>query len=160
MSINRAIQKGVGLIEVLVTLLVLAVGLLGLAGLQNAALKFNRTAYLESQTQFLIKDVIESMRTSSSPQRFAIDFDEAAPTGTTDCKTTNCSTPNQLADWYKKEWMGAVSAALPNSAVRIRQTDAITKEYEITIRYDDLRGETPNSSAPISKREVSVVTRI
>lgn len=152
-------HKGVGLIEVLVTLLVLAVGLLGLAALQNSALRFNHTAYLESQAQFLIRDVVESMRTTGKPQDFRINFGDPKPNGT-DCDSANCANEAALATWYLEKWITNVNALLPNSQVQIKQLSAATKEYEISIRYDDLRGESGSGATPVSKREVVVVTRI
>jgi type IV pilus assembly protein PilV len=161
MYLNLRKQRGVGLIEVLVTMLVLAVGLLGLAALQNSALRFNHTAALESQAQFLIRDVIDGMRASGNPQLFIIDFGESAPAAAVDCKTSNCSTANNLANWSLQQWVNSVSALLPHSEVQISRTNAATNEYSVTIRYDDLRGETSaDPGQPLTRREVSVVTRI
>ena len=153
-------QKGVGLIEVLVTMLVLAVGLLGLAALQNSALRFSHTAALESQAQFLIKDIADSMRASGSPQLFTINFGQPAPSAAINCKTTNCSSANALANWSMQQWMANVSSLLPNGRAQIRLLNAASREYSIEIEYDDLRGEARNSSNPVSKRTVTVVTRI
>jgi len=53
---------GFTLIEVLVALLVLSIGLLGLAALQSTTLQFNQSAYLRSQATNLAYDVIDRMR--------------------------------------------------------------------------------------------------
>ena len=45
-------SQGFSLMEVLVALLVLAIGLLGLAALQARGVKFNHDAYLRSQATF------------------------------------------------------------------------------------------------------------
>ena len=50
------------MLEVLVTILVIAFGLLGLAGLQAVSLKNNSTAYYRSQASMLSYDIIERMR--------------------------------------------------------------------------------------------------
>ncbi|MCX7101946.1 MAG: type IV pilus modification protein PilV, partial [Methylobacter sp.] len=53
---------GFTLIEVLIAMLVLAVGLLGLAGLQATSLKSNQSAYNRSQATQLAYDLADRMR--------------------------------------------------------------------------------------------------
>ncbi len=55
-------QKGITMIEVLVTLLVTTVGLLGLAALQLKALQATADSGQRSQAVWLMQDLIESMR--------------------------------------------------------------------------------------------------
>lgn len=55
-------QNGATLIEVLVTVIVLAIGLLGLARLQASGTKFNHAAYLRSQATNLAYDMADRMR--------------------------------------------------------------------------------------------------
>ena len=50
--------------EVLIAILVLSVGLLGLAQIQNQGLRFNHDAYYLTQANFLANDMVERMRTS------------------------------------------------------------------------------------------------
>lgn len=55
-------SRGITLVEVLVSVLILAIGLLGLAGLQTQSLNFNHSAYLRSQATVLAYDMIDRMR--------------------------------------------------------------------------------------------------
>ncbi len=57
-------QRGFTLIEVMIAVLVLSIGLLGLAGLQVTALRNNQTAFLRTQAAILSGDIIERMRRS------------------------------------------------------------------------------------------------
>lgn len=50
------------LLEVLVTIVILAIGLLGIAGLQANSIRNNQSAYLRSQATLLAYDVIDRMR--------------------------------------------------------------------------------------------------
>jgi type IV pilus assembly protein PilV len=59
---SRRLQAGVGLIEVLVAVLILALGLLGMAGLQANALKTNQSAYARSQAVMLSYYMLDAMR--------------------------------------------------------------------------------------------------
>ena len=60
--LNRGRQGGVSLIETLVTLLVLSVGLIGLASLQTRTLQFNQDAQLRSLANVLLDDMAERCR--------------------------------------------------------------------------------------------------
>lgn len=60
--LNRGRQGGVSLIETLVTLLVLSVGLIGLASLQARTLQFNQDAQLRSLANVLLDDMAERCR--------------------------------------------------------------------------------------------------
>lgn len=55
-------QRGVGLIEILVAVLILSLGLLGMAGLQANALKANQGSYTRSQAVMLSYYILDAMR--------------------------------------------------------------------------------------------------
>lgn len=78
-------QRGVGLIEVLITVLILSVGLLGLAGLQIVSLKNNQSAMERSLAVVQSYTMIEAIRadTESAKQgRFNIGLGDTAGSGT------------------------------------------------------------------------------
>ena len=52
-------QRGVGMVEILVALLVLAIGVLGYAGLQLNALKSTESAQIRSQGTALARNALE-----------------------------------------------------------------------------------------------------
>lgn len=54
--------RGVGLIEVMVALVVLSIGLLGVANLQLSGLRMTQEAYFHSQAAVLAQDIIDRMR--------------------------------------------------------------------------------------------------
>ncbi|HSP31767.1 MAG TPA: type IV pilus modification protein PilV, partial [Halomonas sp.] len=55
-------QRGFTMLEVLVSMIVIAIGLLGYAGLQATSMKNGNTAYLRSQATMLSHDIVERMR--------------------------------------------------------------------------------------------------
>ena len=57
-------ERGFSLLEVLVALLVLSVGLLGIAGLQTISLRFNHKSYERTQATLLISEMIEKITTN------------------------------------------------------------------------------------------------
>lgn len=64
-AIPRRPAHGFSLLEVLVALVVLSIGLIGLAGMQSASLRFNNDAYLRSQATTLAYDMADRVRTNA-----------------------------------------------------------------------------------------------
>jgi type IV pilus assembly protein PilV len=96
---------GFSLLEVLVGLLILAIGLLGLAGMQMISLRQNNDAYLRSQATLMAYDILDRMRANRKHAidgRYEIDFDE--------------SPASSLPDAVKSDlelWKGSLNATLP-----------------------------------------------
>jgi len=61
-SIHHKAQKGFTLVEVLVTIVVVSIGLLGLAGLQINGLRANMSSETRSKATLLANDIVERMR--------------------------------------------------------------------------------------------------
>lgn len=66
MNIRHSKQRGVTLIEVLITMLVVAVGLLGAAGLQLASTRFQQTSSMRTQALLQADFIIEKIRVNNS----------------------------------------------------------------------------------------------
>lgn len=64
MRTHHVSQDGFSLIEALIAMVVLSLGLLGLAGLQISSLKYNQTAMLRSKAVTLAYDMQERVRAS------------------------------------------------------------------------------------------------
>jgi type IV pilus assembly protein PilV len=61
-KLPRRAYTGFTLVEILVALLVLSIGLLGLAALQLTSFQFNTDSYLRTQTTFSAYDIIDRLR--------------------------------------------------------------------------------------------------
>lgn len=66
MTLARARQAGASLIEVLITMLVVAIGLLGVAGLQLASVRYQQTSTLRTQALQQADFIIEKIRVNNS----------------------------------------------------------------------------------------------
>lgn len=133
------INGGFTLIEVLVSMVVLSLGLLGLAGLQAAALKNNQSSYYRSQATQFAYDLADRIRANkveaskgSTSKYITLKPDKA--TEKTDCETlTGCSTvfmaENDLFQWNRE-----VSAQLPSGSGLININGNV---FTITISWDD-----------------------
>ena len=107
--------EGFTLLEVLVAVLVLSVGLLGLAGLQTAGLRQNHSAYLRSQATQLAYDIIDRMRSNKATADvggYDLAIGAPPPSGPPDCIASLCSAA-QLATYELNNWILSLSAALP-----------------------------------------------
>lgn len=111
-------RRGFSLIEILVALLVLSIGLLGLAALQTTGLKFNHQSYERTQAVLQAYDIIDRMRANKSDTGNIINsnYDSVSlgylPTVSQDCRSASCS-GNQLAVFDVWFWNAANASILP-----------------------------------------------
>lgn len=121
-------SKGFSLLEVMVALLVLSVGLLGLAGLQTFSLKFNHQSYERTQATLLIYDVMDRIMANPTAAQ-AGNFDLVPPGANAatypapaSCQTTGCST-SDLANYDLNSW----KLQLESSKVLAQGTGSVTR---------------------------------
>mgnify|MGYP001815002980 CR=1 FL=1 len=108
-------QQGMTLLEVLIALLVLSIGLLGMAGLQATSIRNNQSAYMRSQASILAYDAIDRMRANrdaADAGSYALALDDTPGTPAANCNTSSC-TPAQLAAFDLYEWTQTLANELP-----------------------------------------------
>jgi type IV pilus assembly protein PilV len=79
---------GFSLLEVLITIVVIAIGLLGLAGLQTRLQVSEMEAYQRSQALMLLQDMADRVAANRAN---AADYVAFSPLGTGDSQDTNCA---------------------------------------------------------------------
>ena len=115
---SRAVQSGFTMLEVLISIMIISIGLLGLAGLQTVSLKGSQSAYYRSVATQLAYDMSDRMRGnlsgvySQSYNRTGINTDYS--TAVAACNQTLGCTAAQLAQNDAKEWQDLVAALLPS----------------------------------------------
>lgn len=139
-------HNGFTLIEVLIAMMLLAVGLLGLAALQAHSLKNNQSAYYRSQATQLAYDIADRMRVNTGVlDKYLSSFmkPEEAQAQTEHClKISTTCTPEKMAEHDLFEWNAAIhSAILKNATGTIVKTGAEVKTYTITIAWDEKRDD-------------------
>jgi type IV pilus assembly protein PilV len=130
-------QRGFTLLEVLIALVVLSIGLLGIAALQGVGLRSSQGAYLTSQASLLAYDIADRIRANPQPVD-NYDFN----TTTIDCSQPLPTTPLLTADLA--EWACSLERLLPNgSATIVDSRDPATGifNYVIDIQWEDLQAE-------------------
>jgi type IV pilus assembly protein PilV len=79
LMMNRKDQSGVSLIEVLISLLILGIGILGAAALQLNALKYTDSSTRNSQASFIAYDMMDRIR-ANPDVNYALGGIASAPT--------------------------------------------------------------------------------
>lgn len=111
---HRSRQLGFSLIEVLVTLAILSVALLGLAYLQAQGMQLNTSAYSRTQASILAGDIIDRMRVNGGNVA-AYDTDGFTPDPENACTVTAAPDP----DNDRHCWYGRLHDSLPNGNATI-----------------------------------------
>ena len=123
----RGAQRGTTLIETLVALVVLSIGLLGIAALQMTSLRNNRGAHLRSQAQVMAYDIADRVRANRGialTNGYNVELGE------------DPNSSNALAQLDLERWKEAVGLTLPSGdgAVAI---DVGTNVVTVTVTWAD-----------------------
>jgi type IV pilus assembly protein PilV len=166
MKINRHSKRhgtlGFTLIEVLVSLVVLSVGLLGIAGMISVSLKSSGSTYTRTQVTAFTSNILDRMRanrTSARGNGYDTAFTDTIPSSYKDkClgSSASCSV-SDLAKFDLYQWKADLAAQLPDGKGSIVTVGVGNMtQVTITIQWNDARaqqalGETSSSSpAPSS----------
>jgi len=142
----RPAQTGVTLLEALITLLVMSVGLLGMAALQFVGSQENASALRQSQATWLAYDMAERMRANlagvasgaydavdSSAVSESEDEEEEDETPMVSCGAGDDCSASELAYWDAERW-GASLSGLPGGRGTV---DAVDNRLRIRVLWND-----------------------
>lgn len=124
--------SGFSLLEVLISIVILSFGLLGMVGLQAAALQGNRDARLQSTAVSLARELAEAMRGNKDVALLATNpyvgvFNSTPPlvaASPSYCLNvgsapTSCADNTAIANAQMTEWLARVSSDLPSPRVTV-----------------------------------------
>ena len=146
-NINK--QRGVALLEVLIAVLVLSIGLLGIAALQASALRNNQSALERSQAVVQSYAMLDAMRANPV----------AARAGTYTLAKSCASAPPATGDLIAKEkrvWIQALGNALGNDAATCGTIACVAGVCTITVEWNDSRGFGGTTLADGTQRIITV----
>lgn len=112
-------QRGITLLESLIAIIVAALGILGILGVQMRTLTDTQTSMRRAQAIRLIEDLSERMKVNpnalSGMNTYVSGWTATPPTteATKKCVGTTTCTQAELADYDLKEWKRLVERALP-----------------------------------------------
>lgn len=134
-------QRGVGLIEILVTILVIAIGLLGLAGLQSAGMKNANNSHHRALATIAAYDMAERMRTNPTGVK-AGSYDAL----TVNKNTSACSGSEKGVALDVCEWAQSLKSSFPEGFVGTVSLNG--SEHWIEISWTELETLAEGAKAP------------
>lgn len=129
-------QRGLGLIEVMVSVLVLALGLLGVAAMQALALRGGQGSLESTQAVMASNSIIEAMRVNrANAGSYAYD-------GTAACNTVPAA-GTSLATNDINHWVTELKTTIGNNATDTTTCGKIVNDgggkFTVTVQWDDSR---------------------
>src|SRR3569623_67205 len=124
------LQQGFSLFEVLITVGVLSIGLLGLAGLQFAGMRAVNDAQEHTYAALLAQDIAERIRANPGSSYDAVTL--AATMA--DCVINPCDSA-AMKDYDRGQWFNAVNGGLPLPNASVRVNYCASDNIKITIRW-------------------------
>lgn len=138
--------RGFTLIEVLVSLVIFGIGVLGVTALTTQSQKITHHAYQSMIATWKLHDMMELIRANVAEARdnnnyvYALNDTVPADPG---CISTGCSAA-EIAAYDLNLWLNEVSSALPSGQGSVSKT---SNSYTLTLHWDGNRigaGATPN----------------
>jgi len=135
-------QAGFSMIEVLISLVLIAVAMFGHAGLQLNAMKFAKGGATRMQAVFLSNELAERMEANKAGS-LAGNYVVASVTSTpstagADCMAGPCDAAT-LASYDLSEWTNRVATALPSSSWQITVAPGNPSTYTILVNWENRR---------------------
>ncbi len=151
---KHQLNKGFTLIEVLVAMMILGIGLLGLAGLQMTGLRNNFSAYHRTQATQFSANIADKIRANEVEAKlfnnstYSVILPEDA-IKKSKCllyaKVSACS-PTDMAHQDLFSWHQDVNTILPSGLGRISASNAGV--FTVTITWDDNRDDAIDETDP------------
>lgn len=131
-----ASASGFTLIEVLVAMLITAIGIMGIAALQFKGLQYNQDAYYRTQINFLAYDIADRMRlnqknASTYVMANAYEVPADKPAGCKQTGTNAVGKSNDMACWKEQLW----ESLPPGSTAQI--ADSGNGLFTVTLAWVD-----------------------
>ncbi len=135
------------MVEVLVALVVLAIGLLGIAALYLNSLQSGRTAIYRTQAVNLAADLADRIRTNRAAQNAYASLFADAEVEVAGCYTTGGCTEIDLADSDLARWKATLAQLLPNGQGQVVVTPPVAlgepTNYLVTVQWAEVGEAAP-----------------
>lgn len=137
-------HSGFSMVEVLVTLVVIAIGVLGVAALQLNALKYTKESFSRSAASVLAGDLSDRMRGNMAGVKagyYARNFGYTTAHSTAvtapSCGTTSDCNAQTLAQLDLSSWLAAIAAALPGGTGAVVPVNNNAFVYRIVVMWQE-----------------------
>lgn len=133
-------QSGLGLIEVLVTVLVLGIGILGVASTQVVSLQMNSQSQSRSQAVLLAEDLLDRVRANpENANLYALTQGDAEGADDGACDTSFVPANASVAADDIASWENSLACLLPEAK---RTVDVDVEVITVTIDWDQNDADT------------------
>ncbi|USE37527.1 type IV pilus modification protein PilV [Endozoicomonas sp. SCSIO W0465] len=148
-------NQGVGLIEVLISLLVITIGILGMAGVHSSSLQYNQSSYVQSQATFLATDMLDRIQANNHLAKSGasyqvglndLEYSQCVESGYPDsCEAGNCS-PEEMAAYDILQWKFQLRCQIPGSqgSITYQDSDGV-RTYIIRLSFPEMGNRVPLS---------------
>lgn len=131
---NKAVQSGYTLLEVLIALLVFSIGLLGLAAMLVSAVKGNHQAYHHSQAVYVAEAMADGMSANLSAVGDG-DYNTGGLIDTHGGSACTVCAPEQIAARDLGNWVDMANSRLPNGMIGINCTNRAIVTVPVAASY-------------------------
>jgi type IV pilus assembly protein PilV len=135
-------QSGFTMVEVLVALVVLAIGLLGIAALYLNSLQSGRTAIYRTEAINLAADLADRIRMNRTAQAAYGTLYADVETPVAACATTGGCTDAELASTDLANWKNDIAQRLPGGQGQVTVTAPVGVDepatYVVSIRWSEV----------------------
>jgi type IV pilus assembly protein PilV len=144
-SVSRTRAAGLTLVEILITLVIVSIGLLGVAGLHSYSMRNNYDALMRSHASALVSEITDRMRVNRNlvytggASEYQIAITDAAPA----VVTGSSQAVRDVA-----QWLGTLAAQLPNGDGRIA-INQVTRVVTIEVQWGE-RGDGVTNASTMS----------
>ncbi|ARN76253.1 type IV pilus modification protein PilV [Oceanicoccus sagamiensis] len=157
-------MSGFSLLEVMITVFILAIGILGVSGMQLASLKGNQGAYHRSQANFLAADILDRMRANADG--FANDDYDGIDTGSSSASKPTCIDSDNGCDsasiaaydiheWLLKFPSNASTGLIPGSKGTV-ETNGLTGITTVKVEWPEIEWVDGEKSSVTKSVDVTV----
>lgn len=137
MQLSSRRQRGISLLESLVSLLMLALGVLGLLGVQLRTMTESQTGNSRLIAARLSDDLFERLKSNpggwATMGNYVVGWG-AAPAAGTNCAATNC-TVAQKATWDVAQWKTLVGSTLPSGQATVFVSPSDPRQLGVMIAW-------------------------
>jgi type IV pilus assembly protein PilV len=161
--------RGFTLVELLVAVVILSIGLLGVARLSLGSVQSNGSAFMRSTATELVQEIVAEMR-ANQPQAVSLGYNIALganPGAAPNCVTAACSAA-QVATYDLANWTGRLAALLPSGKGQVSVAPSVnpttgSTEYTATVsvQWNDSVAQLAfanNNAAPATVMSITMET--
>lgn len=144
-------MRGISLIEVMISVLILGVGMLGIAAMQTTALRNNQSAMSRSQVVMQTYTILDAMRANR----------DAALLGNYNTGGMMCTAPtgDSLVEKDQALWIGSLKSTIADADSTCGSIDCIDGDCTIAVQWDDSRAKEVDGSG-VAEQKIETVTQL